>query len=82
MIEKRSCHLPLEVRCVACHYFVFKDKDEAFFEICPVCGWQNDGTKEGEYSGCNHSTLDDYRKTESFQESCLQSATFYMKSPY
>ncbi|MEQ4922597.1 CPCC family cysteine-rich protein [Proteus hauseri] len=81
-MEKRSCHLPLAVSCIACHYLVFKDKDEAFFEICPVCGWQNDGTKEGEYSGCNYSTLADYRQAEQFEQRCLQGATFYMKTPY
>ncbi|QAV23599.1 CPCC family cysteine-rich protein [Proteus hauseri] len=81
-MEKRSCHLPLEVSCVACHYLVFKDKDEAFFEICPVCGWQNDGTTGDKYSECNHSTLADYRQTVDFEQNCLQDATFYMKTPY
>ncbi|OAT48951.1 hypothetical protein M997_0873 [Proteus hauseri ATCC 700826] len=81
-MDKRSCHLPFEVSCVACHYLVFKDKDEAFFEICPVCGWQNEGTTGDKYSRCNHSTLADYRQTVDFEQNCLQGATFYMKTPY
>ncbi|OAT26126.1 CPCC family cysteine-rich protein [Proteus myxofaciens] len=81
MIEKRSCLLPLEVGCAACHYLVFKDKKESFFEICPVCGWQNDGTKGNEYSGCNHSSMNDYRQTEDFEKNCLANSTFYIKSP-
>lgn len=55
------------VNCDACGYIVFEDKEDAFYEICPVCGWQNDGTSGAEYSGCNHSTMDDYKATADFE---------------
>lgn len=31
--------------------------------ICQYCGWEYDGTKEGNtYSSCNKATIADYRK--------------------
>ncbi|MGF6437718.1 CPCC family cysteine-rich protein [Kosakonia sp. 1610] len=63
-------HSDLEIRgvcCEACSYIVFESQDDALFEICPVCLWQNDGTKGGQFSGCNHCTLDDYKRTDEFE---------------
>ncbi|WGA65566.1 CPCC family cysteine-rich protein [Escherichia fergusonii] len=42
------------ISCKACGYFVFASKEEAFFEICPICNWQNDGKTGDQYSSCNH----------------------------
>ena len=30
--------------------------------ICPLCGWEDDGTPDGTYSDCNAGTMEDYRK--------------------
>ncbi|MDE9564474.1 hypothetical protein KKI93_10435 [Xenorhabdus bovienii] len=56
------------IDCAACGYLVFENKEDSFYEICPVCRWQNDGKLEDEYSGCNHKTMNEYRKTNSFKK--------------
>lgn len=60
------------ISCKACGYFVFASKEEAFFEICPICNWQNDGKTGDQYSSCNHSTVNDYKKTDFFQNKIAQ----------
>ncbi|PWD56527.1 CPCC family cysteine-rich protein [Pectobacterium parmentieri] len=56
------------VCCDACGYIVFEDKEDSFYEICPVCAWQNDGRLGDEYSSCNHGTMDDFKKGKDFNE--------------
>ena len=46
------------VKCPVCG----KETLDNYF-ICPTCGWEYDGTKEGNtYSSCNKATIADYRK--------------------
>lgn len=56
------------VCCDACGYIVFEDKEDWYYEICPVCRWQNDGKIDDEYSGCNHCTLNEFKKTKDFND--------------
>ena len=64
--------------CQACGYVVFENNEDAFFEICPVCGWQNDGKKENEYSSCNHCTMADFKNKESFSCSLKRKSNKYI----
>ncbi|WP_347253694.1 CPCC family cysteine-rich protein [Leminorella grimontii] len=54
------------VCCDACGYIVFENREDAFYEICPVCGWQNDGKVGDEYSSCNRCSMNDFKATEDF----------------
>lgn len=68
------------ISCIACGYIVFEDKESSFFEICPVCGWQNDGKIADEYSSCNHATLNEYKKESDFKDRVAQGSKIYLKS--
>ncbi|WP_256347973.1 CPCC family cysteine-rich protein [Escherichia fergusonii] len=48
--------------------FRVRQQRRGFFEICPICNWQNDGKTGDQYSSCNHSTVNDYKKTDFFQK--------------
>jgi len=48
--------------CPCCgNYTLPKAPEAAFYEICPVCYWQNEGSEETAYSSANRSTLKEYR---------------------
>lgn len=68
------------VACIACGYIVFEDKEDSFYEICPVCGWQNDGKIADEYSSCNHTTLNEYRKEIDFKNRVALGNEIYIKN--
>lgn len=40
--------------CPCCKYYSFVDYDDAFFEICSICFWQNDTNELDKCSGANH----------------------------
>ncbi|PHM59305.1 CPCC family cysteine-rich protein [Xenorhabdus sp. KK7.4] len=65
--------------CPACNYIVFESKEDSFYEICPVCMWQNDGTIGDNYSSCNHSTINEYTKKDSFKLRLIIGNEKYMK---
>lgn len=67
------------VCCDACGYIVFDDKDDAFYEICPVCGWQNDSKLGDEYSGCNHCTMNEFKRMEDFNKKLAIGKIKYIK---
>ena len=56
------------VACPACNYVVFETKETGFFEICPVCSWQNDGCDSQEVSSANRTTMEEYIKTKTFED--------------
>ncbi|MEQ2025923.1 CPCC family cysteine-rich protein [Xenorhabdus szentirmaii] len=60
-------NLITRVHCPACYYIVFENKDDEFYEICPVCQWQNDDSDGDNYSIYNHSTLNEYKETDYFK---------------
>lgn len=68
------------VSCIACNYIVFESKEDAYYEICPVCMWQNDGKKDNEYSGSNHCTLNDYKNTDEFRKKLILGNEKYVKN--
>jgi hypothetical protein len=47
--------------CPICDKHIFREE----FELCPVCGWQQDSVQEDDYTfsgGANKLCVDDYRK--------------------
>ncbi|MBW8775229.1 MAG: hypothetical protein JF596_09295 [Stenotrophomonas sp.] len=65
--------------CPACTCLVFTDEEDAFFEICPVCLWQNDGTAGDEYSGCNHVTMSAFRTSADFTSRVQAGTLLYLQ---
>lgn len=65
------------VACEACDYIVFESGEDAFYEICPVCGWQNDGSKGSKYSSVNRTTILEYRNSESFKKNIADKSQIY-----
>ena len=49
------------VACACCQFVVFKNAEDAIFEICPVCNWQTDTLDKNGYSKLNKSYLTDYK---------------------
>lgn len=46
--------------CPCCGYRTIKER--GFYEICPVCYWEDDGIDEiSRYSSPNHMSIEDYR---------------------
>ncbi|MBC2320049.1 CPCC family cysteine-rich protein [Listeria booriae] len=44
------------LECFCCHYLTIKERGN--YEICAVCGWEDDGSNNKEiYSNANHMTL-------------------------
>lgn len=67
------------VTCDACNYVVFENKEDAFFEVCPVCGWQNDGSDPSNYSGANKTIMYEYVKSMEFQRLISEGGAMYKK---
>lgn len=67
------------VVCEACNFIVFENEEDAFYEICPVCGWQNDGSEDSKYSSVNHMSVSEYRNTESFKKNISEKEQVYKK---
>lgn len=53
---------PISHKCPVCGEYEFKD--EASYDICPVCGWEDDGYFEG--GGANDMSLEEAQ--EAFKE--------------
>ncbi|MDX7988330.1 hypothetical protein FE392_13485 [Xenorhabdus sp. 12] len=79
LIIDRDDNLITGVHCSACNYIVFEDNEDAFYEICPVCRWQNDGSLGDNYSSCNHGTMNEYKETEFFKHQLNTGSKKYMK---
>lgn len=47
--------LPVAHQCPVCNEYTFSDEDS--YEICPICGWQDDGYFEG--GGANDISLEE-----------------------
>lgn len=65
--------------CQACQYIVFESKEDSFFEICPVCTWQNDGTPNGEISSANHMTINDFKEQGQFKKALPHAKKMYVR---
>ncbi|MBC2115167.1 CPCC family cysteine-rich protein [Listeria booriae] len=49
-------HEEVLLECFCCHYLTIKERGN--YEICAVCGWEDDGSNNKEiYSNANHMTL-------------------------
>lgn len=60
-----------ELICPVCHQYEFEIKD--FFEICPICGWEDDGIQrdDPDYAGgANRLSLNNYKKA--WEEKCTK----------
>lgn len=48
-------------KCPCCGYRTIKER--GFYEICPVCYWEDNGVDEiNRYSSPNHMSIEDYRQ--------------------
>ncbi len=55
--------LRTNIRCPICGKHTFKMEND--MEICPVCGWENDGVQMHNHKyagGANKLSLDDYKE--------------------
>ncbi|MCD8017846.1 MAG: hypothetical protein LUE97_08635 [Oscillospiraceae bacterium] len=55
-------------KCPVCGQYEFPDEDS--FDVCEVCGWEDDGLQEDDpdyAGGANHYSLNQFRK-EWFEE--------------
>lgn len=47
--------------CPCCKFHTLNIED-SFYDICPICKWENDGSELLNYSNVNRSSLFDYRQ--------------------
>ncbi len=52
--------LPKQHKCPVCGRFNFKD--ESCHDVCPYCGWEDDGTEDSNIIGANSICFTDYRE--------------------
>ncbi|CAI2116733.1 Uncharacterised protein [Serratia entomophila] len=65
--------------CNACNYVVFESKEDAFFEVCPVCGWQNDGSDPNDHSSANKTVMHEYIKSMEFKKLISEGEGMYKR---
>ncbi len=61
--EMTEAYQPTPHKCPVCGKYEFKD--ESSYEICPFCGWEDDGVQLNDpdfEGGANESSLKQYRK--------------------
>ena len=53
----------MAVKCPVCEKYDFRDEND--FEICPLCGWENDGVQADDYDywgGANEMSVNQARE--------------------
>lgn len=71
--------------CPCCGYKTLTEEYDAVegtgYETCPLCGWEDDGTKEvNSYRSINRGSIEEYRKrlsTRNISNKCYRN--FYLK---
>lgn len=48
-----------KLKCPCCDFYSLYNWSE--YEVCPICYWEDDGSKDNNYSSANKSTLKEYR---------------------
>ena len=67
--------------CPCCQYFTL-DEDH-YYQICPVCFWEDDGAiKDEDYGGPNHMTLGEGRKAYLRIGSCNANMLKHCRQPH
>ena len=58
--EMTETYQPTPHKCPVCGKYKFKDID--CYEICPYCGWEDDGSHEDNSIGANEISYNEYKK--------------------
>lgn len=69
-------------RCPCCHYKTLPQGEDGSYSICPVCFWENDGTRNQEqYSSPNQMTLEQGRKNFPDFGACDEDSKMLVRPP-
>ena len=58
--EETDNYVPMPHKCPVCGRYTFAD--DCCFDICPICGWEDDGTDDDEVVGANEIRFSDFKK--------------------
>jgi hypothetical protein len=70
--------------CPCCKYLTLSEKPPGTFEICEVCGWEDDNVQfeDPNYAGgANSVSLNQARKNYALFGACDESAKSFTRSP-
>lgn len=70
----------MRVKCPCCGNYPWESRDSAFFEICSICFWQNDGMEKA--GGANHVSLVQGRENYKKFGACMEEFSEYTRKPY
>lgn len=73
----------MRVKCPCCGNYPWESRDSAFFDICPICFWQNDGMEKlDKPCGPNHVSLRQGRKNYKKFGAYMEELAEYTRKPY
>lgn len=71
-----------KARCPCCNYKTLSADTRGNYSICPVCFWEDDGTRNPEdYSLPNHMTLAQGRKNFEEGGACDENGKLHVRAP-
>lgn len=58
--EETDNYVPTPHKCPVCRKYTFEDN--CCFDICPYCGWEDDGTDSDDTIGANDLSFSEFKK--------------------
>ena len=83
MTEKEDINMTEKLKCPVCGKYEFEEHDD--FDICEVCGWENDGYQEEhpDYAGgANIISLNQAKKAYKSGMTVLQAEEAYRNGEF